>query len=229
MPAGRLPKYLAEALGTFFLVFFGTGVIVANQASGGQVGHVGICLVWGLIVLAMIYSIGHISGAHMNPAVTLGFCSAGRLTAGEVAPYLACQLTGALAASLALRVIFPDAATLGATLPAGPWLQSFMLETIMTFMLMFVVMGVATDHRAQGIMAGVAIGAVITVEALMGGPISGASMSPARSLAPALVSGTWRLQWIYVLAPVLGSIAGARTYQFVRCDSPDKQADGACC
>lgn len=213
----KLPKYLTECLGTFFLVFMGTGAIIVNQISNGQLTHMGVSLVFGLIVLAMIYAIGHISGAHMNPAVTLGFYTAKKLPEGELFPYLIFQLTGATIASLALKIIFHSTpTTLGATLPAGSWIQSFTLEFILTFMLMFIVMAVATDDRAEGTMAGVAIGATITLEALMGGPISGASMNPARSFAPALLSGQWTSHWIYWTAPILGSCTGARTYQIIQ-------------
>lgn len=229
MPAGKTPKFVAEALGTFCLVFAGTGAIIVNQVSGGQVTHVGVSLVFGLIVLAMIYSIGHISGAHLNPAVTLGFFSAGRLPSKEVAPYLLAQMAGAVLASVVLRLSFPSANTLGQTIPAGPWAQSFVFEAVMTFILMFVIMGVATDHRAQGVMAGVAIGATIALEALLGGPVSGASMNPARSFAPALVAGAFRHHWIYWIAPILGSVLGAQVYRFVQCDVPGGASKAGCC
>ncbi len=229
MPAGKTPKFIAEAIGTFCLVFAGTGAIIVNQVSGGQVTHVGVSLVFGLVVLAMIYAVGHISGAHMNPAVTLGFLSTGRLPRGELMSYLTAQIIGAILASAVLRFIFPAAATLGQTVPAGPWAQSFVLEAVMTFILMFVIMGVATDDRAEGSIAGIAIGATIALEALFGGPISGASMNPARSFAPALLSGSFAHHWIYWTAPILGSVAGAKAYRLVQCDSPDGPAKAGCC
>lgn len=214
-------RYLAEALGTFCLVFTGTGAIIVNQVTGGQVTGLGIGLVFGLIVLAMIYTVGHISGAHLNPAVTLAFFCAGRHPAKEIAPYLSAQLTGAIVASVLLRFIFSGHPTnLGATLPAESWAQSFALEFVLTFMLMFVIMGVAHDDRAEGLMAGVAIGATIALEAIFGGPISGASMNPARSFAPALVSGNFQFHWIYWAAPILGSITGAQSYQLIRKEVP---------
>ena len=229
-PSARTPKYLAEALGTFCLVFSGTGAVVVDQVTGGKVTGVGIGLVFGLVVLAMIYAIGHISGAHMNPAVTLGFAAAGRLPRREVAPYVAAQFAGALAASFAVKLIFlGQASALGATVPAGSWVQSFVLEAVLTFMLMFVVMGVSTDHRAQGAMAGIAVGATVAMEAIFAGPISGASMNPARSLASALLAGILKDQWIYAAAPVLGAVLGALAYQAVRCDSGSTASSGACC
>lgn len=213
--------YLAEALGTFCLVFAGTGAVIVNQVTGGQVTGLGIGLVFGLIVLAMIYTLGHISGAHLNPAVTLAFFSTGRHPTKEMAPYMIAQLTGAVVASVTLRFIFSGhSTTLGATLPAESWIQSFAMEFVLTFMLMFVIMGVAHDDRAEGWMAGVAIGATITLEAIFGGPISGASMNPARSFAPALVSGNFQSHWIYWAAPILGSITGAQVYQLIRKEVP---------
>lgn len=209
-------KLLAEALATFCLVFTGTGAVVVDQVTGGKVGGLGISLVFGLVVLAMIYAVGHVSGAHMNPAVTVAFCSAGRHKLREVPPYVAAQLAGAVAASLALRLLFAGQATnLGATLPAGSTAQSFVLEVILTFMLMFTIMGVATDDRAEGAMAGIAIGGMVAVEAAFGGPISGASMNPARSFGPALVSGNFSHHWLYWVAPILGAALGARAYALV--------------
>lgn len=210
------PSYLAEALGTFCLVFAGTGAVMVNQVTGGQVTVLGIGMVFGLIVLAMIYTIGHISGAHLNPAVTLAFFSAGRHPRKEVAPYLISQLLGGIVASIMLRFIFFGHPTnLGATLPAESWEQSFTLEFVLTFILMFVIMGVAHNDRDEGLMAGVAIGATIAVEAIFGGPISGASMNPARSFAPAVVSGNFQYHWIYWIAPIFGSIAGAQVYRLI--------------
>ncbi len=219
-------KYAAEAVGTFFLVFCGTGAVVVNEVMRGAVTGVGISLVFGLIVLAMIYTIGHVSGAHMNPAVTIGFWAGGRLPAREILPYAGAQLLGAGAASLALKLIFLGAATdLGLTLPAGPASQAFALELVMTALLMFVIMGVATDERAQGEMAGIAVGAVIALEALFGGPISGASMNPARSFGPALATLDFRVQWLYWAAPICGSILGALVYDALRA-SPAPTPDG---
>jgi aquaporin NIP len=199
-------KLVAELLGTFCLVFAGTGAIVIDTVSGGAVSHVGVALTFGLIVLAMIYTIGDISGAHINPAVTIGFFAARRLEAGTVVPYVVSQCAGAFAASVALRFLFPQSATLGATLPAGSAVQSFVLEMILTALLMFVVLSVSTGSREKGITAGIAVGAVIALEALFAGPICGASMNPARSLAPAVVSGNTRVVWIYLVAPVLGAL-----------------------
>lgn len=229
MLAGKTSKFIAEAIGTFCLVFAGTGAIIVNQVSEGQVTHVGVSLVFGLVVLAMIYAIGHISGAHMNPAVTLGFLSVGRLPSREVMPYLSAQLIGAILASAILRFTFPAATTLGQTIPVGPWAQSFVLETIMTFILMFVIMGVATDERAEGSIAGIAIGATIALEALLGGPISGASMNPTRSFAPALLSGSFAHHWIYWIAPILGSVSGAWAYRTVQCDASGSASKAGCC
>ncbi|MFL5331062.1 MAG: aquaporin [Gemmataceae bacterium] len=203
-----MKKLLAETLGTYALVFAGTGAIVINDVSGGVVTHVGVALTFGLIVLAMIYSLGEVSGAHLNPSVTLGFFFARRFEGRHVLPYIAAQSVGAVLASLTMRLMFPNQATLGATIPAGPAMQSFVLEFILTFVLMFVILSVSTGAKEKGILAGVAVGSVIALEALFAGPISGASMNPARSLAPALV--TWRLDhlWIYLVAPSLGALAG---------------------
>ena len=201
-----MKKLIAEFVGTFALVFTGTGAIVINDVSGGAVSHVGIALTFGLIVLAMIYTLGDISGAHINPAVTLGFFAAHRFPARMTAFYVGSQCAGAFAASFALRFLFPKHPTLGATIPAGPAMQSFVLETILTALLMFVILNVSIGAREKGITAGIAVGAVIALEAMFAGPICGASMNPARSLAPALVSGNIATVWIYLLAPVLGAL-----------------------
>ncbi len=199
-------KYVAEALGTFALVFAGTGAIVINDVSGGAITHVGIALTFGLVVMSMIDSLGDVSGAHFNPAVTLGFWTAGRFPASEVLPYVTSQCVGALVASGLLRGLFLKHATLGATLPADTWWQSFVLEVLLTAILMFVILNVSTGAKEKGIMAGAAIGAVVAFEAMFAGPICGASMNPARSLAPAIFSGHLEHLWVYLAAPCLGSV-----------------------
>jgi aquaporin NIP len=199
-------RLLAEFLGTFALVFAGTGAIVVNDTSGGVIGHAGIALVFGLIVLAMIHTFGDVSGAHLNPAVTLGFAVAGRFVWKDVPGYALSQLAGASAASLMLKLLFPDHRLLGATLPAGSVMQSFILEIILTAILMLVILSVSTGAKEKGITAGIAIGAVVALEAMFAGPICGASMNPARSLAPAIVGGNFQHLWLYPLATVLGAI-----------------------
>ncbi len=199
-------KFLAEFLGAFCLLFAGTGAIVIDHASGGTIGHVGIALTFGLIILAMIYTYGDVSGAHFNPAVTLGFAVARRLAWREVPGYLVAQVLGALVASGLLRILFPADATLGATLPAGSVMQSFILELVLTAILMLTILSVSTGAKEKGVTAGIAIGAVIGLEAMFAGPICGASMNPARSLAPALVSGHLEHLWLYLLAPVIGAL-----------------------
>jgi aquaporin Z len=201
-----MKNLLAETLGTFALVFAGTGAIVIDHASGGAISHTGIALTFGLIVMAMIYTFGDVSGAHLNPAVTVAFAAAGRFPWRTVPGYVAAQLAGAFAASGLLRVLFPQDASLGATLPSGPPMQSFWLEIVLTFLLMLTILSVSTGAKEKGITAGVAIGGVIALEAMFAGPICGASMNPARSLAPALVSGQLAHLWLYLTAPVLGAL-----------------------
>ncbi len=200
-----LNKYMAELVGTFVLVFAGTGAIVVNDTYG-SVTHVGIALTFGMVVMAMIYSIGEISGAHINPAVTFGFWMSRRLDGRQVLPYIVAQTLGAVLASFTLRVLFPDHANLGATLPSGSWWQSFVFEFLLTAILMFVILRVASGSKETGIMAGVAIGSTVGLEAMFAGPVCGASMNPARSLAPAIVSGTMQHLWIYILATVAGAV-----------------------
>lgn len=217
----KMNKYVAEFIGTFALVFAGTGAIVINDATNGTVSHVGVALTFGLIVLAMIYAIGDVSGAHLNPAVTLGFFAARRLAGRMVAPYVACQCAGAAVASVTLRLLFPENRTLGATIPAGSDLQSFVLEFILTFLLMFVILRVSTGAKEKGITAGIAVGSVIALEALFAGPICGASMNPARSLAPAIVAGRLDSLWLYLSAPLAGALVGVLACRFVTSDETD--------
>jgi aquaporin Z len=217
-----MKRLAAEALGTFVLVFAGTGAITINELSGGAVSHVGIALTFGMVVMAMIYAVGEVSGAHLNPAVTVGFALAHRLEVRSVLPYVLSQLAGAMLASVLLLVLFPTSPTLGATLPAGPALQSFILEIVLTAILMFVILSVSVGSKEKGVLAGVAVGGVIACEALFAGPVSGASMNPARSLAPALVSARIDGLWIYLTAPMVG--AGLATLA-CRC----VQARPCCC
>ncbi len=198
-------QLLAEFAGTFALVFAGTGAVVINDVSGGAVTHVGVALTFGLVVLALIYALGEVSGAHLNPAVTLGFWAAGRFPVRLVPGYVAAQICGAIAASGLLRLMF-DHPTLGATLPRAGVGQSFVLEVVLTLILMFVILSVSTGAKEKGVLAGVAVGAVIAFEALFAGPISGASMNPARSLAPALMSGRLEHVWVYLADPALGAV-----------------------
>ncbi|HBN76245.1 MAG TPA: aquaporin [Planctomycetaceae bacterium] len=211
-------KYYAEIIGTFALVFAGTGAIVVNDVAGGSITHVGIALTFGLIVMSMIYAIGDISGAHINPAVTIAFWIAGRFELKFVGPYLISQLIGAFAASGLLRVLFLDHVTLGATLPAGPWWQSFIFEIVLTFLLMFVILNVTVGAKEKGIMAGAAIGSVVALEAMFAGPICGASMNPARSIAPAVVSGEFQYFWVYLIAPTLGALLAIPVSQCIQND-----------
>lgn len=219
-------KLVAEFIGTFALVFAGTGAIVVNEMSGGAITHVGIALTFGLIVLAMIYTVGDISGGHLNPAVSLGFFAARRFQLRELIPYTVSQLAGAFVASGTLHLLFPQNVTLGATLPAGAELQSFVLEAILTAILMFVILGVSTGAAEKGITAGIVVGAVIGLEAMFAGPICGASMNPARSLAPAVVSGNLQHLWIYLIAPPVGACIGVVAYRCVQKPDALKQCAG---
>jgi aquaporin NIP len=199
-------RLAAEALGTFGLVFAGTGAVVIDNASHGGVTHVGVALTFGLVVLAMIYTFGDVSGAHLNPAVTTAFAAAGRFAWRDVPGYVSAQAVGAFAASGSLRLMFPNEQMLGVTLPSGPVGQSLALETILTFFLMLVILGVSTGAKEKGITAGIAVGATIALEAMFAGPISGASMNPMRSLAPAVVSGHLESLWLYIVGPMAGAL-----------------------
>lgn len=201
-----MKKLLAEFLGTFGLVFAGTGAIVVNDISGGVIGHAGIALTFGLVVLAMIHAFGDVSGAHLNPAVTLAFAAAGRFPRRFVPGYAGAQMAGAFAASGLLKTLFPSHPTLGATLPAGSAGQSFVLELVLSAMLMLTILSVCSGAKEKGITAGITIGAVIGLEAMFAGPVCGASMNPVRSLAPAVVTGQTTHLWLYLTAPVLGAL-----------------------
>lgn len=200
-------KYLAELIGTFALVFCGTGAIVINQETAGVITHAGIAITFGLIVAAMIYTLGDISGAHLNPAVSIAFCIAKVFPVNELIPYMISQAIGAFIASFTLHYLFPLNTILGGTLPSGTALQSFILEVILTFILMLVIMRVAKGSKEQGLFAGIAIGSVVLLEAMFAGPICGASMNPIRSIAPAVVSGNTQSLWVYMLAPIVGAVS----------------------
>ena len=208
---------VAEAIGTFALVFAGAGAIVVD-AKTGALGHVGVSLVFGLVIMTMIYAVGHVSGAHFNPAVTFAFSLTRHFPWSRAVGYWAAQVTGAVLAAALLRSSLGTAGHLGATLPAGSQGQSFLWEVVLTFFLMFVIMAVATDTRAVGEAAAIAVGGTVALDALFGGPISGASMNPARSLGPALVSGNLHALWLYLVAPPLGAALGALAYWFIRGD-----------
>lgn len=219
MDTGLLRRTGAELVGTYALVTAGCGAIMTN-ASTGELTHVGVAITFGLIILVMIAAVGHISGAHFNPAVTVAFALTRHFPWHDVVFYAAGQVIGAILGALTLRLLFGDVATLGATIPSGTPLQSFGLEILLTAVLMFVIISVATDNRAVGSPAAIAIGFTVMLDALWGGPISGASMNPARSLGPALVAGVWDDQWIYWLAPIVGACLGATLYQYLRKPKP---------
>ncbi len=219
MTAPPLLRLLAaEAIGTFTLVFAGCGAIMVD-AKTHELGHVGVAITFGLVIMAMIYAIGHISGAHFNPAVTVSFALTRHFPWSRAAFYLAAQFVGALTAAAILRGSLGNIAHVGATLPSGSQAQSFLWELVMSAFLMFVVMAVATDTRAVGEAAAIAIGGTILLDAMFGGPISGASMNPMRSLGPALVSGDLHALWLYLTAPVAGAAIGAVAYQFIRTET----------
>lgn len=211
-----MKRITAEFFGTFALVFAGTGAVVINAASGGVVTHIGIALTFGLMVLAMIYSVGDISGAHLNPAVTIGFFVARRFPGRAVIPYVTSQLLGAASASLLLHFLFPRDRTLGMTLPAGDVTQSFVLEVVLTFILMWVILSVSTGAKEKGITAGIAVGSVIALEGMFAGPISGASMNPARSFGPAVVLLHFESLWIYFAATVIGAVLAVPLCRLIR-------------
>lgn len=212
-PLARL--LVAELIGTFALVFAGCGAIMVD-AKTGQLGHVGVAITFGLVIMFGIYAVGHISGAHFNPAVTFAFALTRHFPWPRTLAYWAAQIAGALIAAALLRGSLGDVANLGTTQPSGSQAQSFLWELILSAFLMFVILAVATDTRAVGEAAAIAIGGTVALDALFGGPISGASMNPARSMGPAVVSGDLHALWLYIVAPVVGASVGGLAYQFVR-------------
>ena len=210
-----MKKYLAEIIGTFGLVFCGTGAIIIDEQTHGVITHIGVAITFGLIVLAMIYTFGETSGTHFNPAVTIGFAIAKRFDKKQIIPYITSQIIGAFLATLVLKFLFPDNINLGSTLPAGSQMQSFILEFILTFFLMLVILNVSQGSKEIGVLAGIAIGATIGLEAMFAGPVCGASMNPARSIAPAIVSGNVQTLWLYIVAPTLGAVVATLTWRIM--------------
>lgn len=208
-------RSLAEGVGTFALCFIGPGAAVVDAWTGGAVGHTGVSLAFALVVLAVIYSIGHLSGAHINPAVTVAFWASGRLPGRAVLPYVGAQSAGGIGACLLLVWLMGDVSA-GATTPSLDPARAFTLEMVLSFLLMFVIMAVATDDRVAGGFAGLVVGFTVGFCALMGGPLTGASMNPARSLGPAVASGVWTAHWLYWVAPVMGTVLGAWIYELLR-------------
>lgn len=211
-----MKKFVAEFLGTFALVFAGTGAIIIDQQSHGVITHAGIAMTFGLIVMSMIYAFGDISGAHLNPAVSIAFTVAGRFPMKQLGPYIFSQLAGAVLASFVLKFMFPDNALLGATMPAGSEMQSFVMEFILTFFLMLVILNVASGSKEVGMFAGIAIGGVVALEAMFAGPVCGASMNPVRSLSPAVASGHTEHLWIYIAAPIVGAVASVPVFKLLK-------------
>ncbi|SNR15332.1 MIP/aquaporin family protein [Tenacibaculum jejuense] len=214
-----MKKYISEFVGTFALIFCGTGAMTINEVTNGSIGHVGVAITWGLIVMAMIYAFGEISGAHFNPAVSISFAYAKKFSWKEVPKYILAQTLGALAASLLLFFLFPESEFYGVTIPSTDAMRAFVLELLLTFFLMVTIINVSTGSKEVGVMAGIAIGGVVLLEAMFAGPITKASMNPARSIAPALVSGHLEHLWLYILAPIIGALLAVATCKLVKDDN----------
>lgn len=212
-----MKKYFSEFLGTFALIFCGTGAMIINEVTGGAVSHVGVAITWGVIVMAMIYAFGDISGAHFNPAVSIAFAYAKKFSWKEVPKYIIAQFLGALLASSILWILFPKSEYLGATISSFdmPW-RAFVLELLLTFFLMLTIINVSTGSKEVGIMAGIAIGGVVLLEAMFAGPMTNASMNPIRSIAPALISGHLENLWLYILAPIIGALLAVSCCKLVK-------------
>ena len=214
-----MKKYISEFIGTFSMIFCGTGAMTVNEVTGGDVTHVGIAITWGLIVMAMIYAFGETSGAHFNPAVTIAFAYAKKFAWKEVPKYIIVQVLGALTASLILGYLFPSSEYLGATIPTVDVGRAFVMELLLTFFLMVVIINVSTGSKEIGIIAGIAVGAVVLLAAIFAGPITNASMNPARSIAPAIVAGKMQHLWMYILVPILGAILAVISCKMVKEDN----------
>jgi len=211
-----MKRYISEFIGTFAMIFCGTGAMTINEVTGGDVTHVGIAMTWGLIVMAMIYAFGETSGAHFNPAVSIAFAHAKKFSWREVPKYIIAQILGAFSASLILWFLFPSSEILGATIPTVDVWRAFVLEFLLTFFLMVVIINVSTGSKEIGAVAGIAIGAVVLLEAMFAGPITNASMNPARSIAPAFVSGNLQHLWMYIIAPILGALLAVVSCKMVK-------------
>lgn len=214
-----MKKYISEFIGTFSMVFCGTGAMTINEITGGSVSHVGVAITWGLIVMAMIYAFGETSGAHFNPAVTIAFAYAKKFAWKQVPKYIIAQILGAFAASLILWFLFPTSEFLGATIPTVDVWRAFVLELLLTFFLMVVIINVSTGSKEIGVIAGIAIGSVVLLEAMFAGPITNASMNPARSLAPNIVAGKIANLWLYILAPIFGALLAVVSCKLVKDDN----------
>jgi aquaporin Z len=212
----NMKKYISEFIGTFSLIFCGTGAMTINEVTGGDVTHVGIGLTWGLIVVAMIYAFGDISGAHFNPAITIAFAYAKKFAWKEVPKYIIAQILGAFVASFVLLFLFPESKFLGSTIPSIDVGRAFVLELLLTFFLMITIINVSTGSKEIGVIAGIAIGGVVTLEALFAGPITNASMNPARSFAPNIISGNIDGLWLYMVAPILGALLAVASCKLVK-------------
>ncbi|MCB0406583.1 MAG: aquaporin [Bdellovibrionales bacterium] len=225
----ELPQYIAEFIGTFFLVFFGCGAIILAELGNSHLNAF-IPIIFGGTVTVMIYTVGHISGAHFNPAVTLAFLGAGRFPAYKVPGYIFAQVLGAMIASLAHSFIWGSQHSFGVTTLHISLGAGFFVETLLSFALMFVIISVATDSRAVGELAGVAIGLIVTLCAFVGGPLTSASINPARTLGPAFISQNFSSLWLYILAPLIGAYSGAKVYEWIQCNKipHDDQASGCC-
>jgi MIP family channel proteins len=224
---GLARRALAEGIAAFALVFAGCGAIVADHRYGQPLGALGVALAFGLVIMVMVYATGHISGAHINPAVTLAFVATRHFPGRDALAYVAAQVAGAITGALVLLAIWPQQpADLGATVPHVGAASALVYELILTAFLMFVIMAVATDTRAVGAAAAIAIGGTVGLDALFGGPVTGASMNPARSLGPALAAGHWQDIWIYLLGPLAGALTGAFAYQAIRGPAPIAPSSG---
>lgn len=212
-------QWIAEFIGTFSMVFCGTAAMAVNEVTQGGIGHPGVAITWGLIVMAMIYAFGDISGAHFNPAVTIGFAFAKKFPWKRVPAYVLIQILAAIAASYLVAYLFPASDTLGATIPTVDHTRAFVLEFFLTFLLMVTIINVSTGSKEIGPIAGIAIGSVILLEAMFAGPITNASMNPARSIGPALVSGYTDPLWLYIIAPILGALLAVISCKWVKNDA----------